>query len=105
MPWKPGLTPEAPQEVSISTVSGEPTLSWNAVGGNGISYIVYRSAETAFNTSDVFAIVSVTGRAVTSISLRGVEPGSVLAVAAVDRLGAESRLSSPVRYTGPTASR
>jgi hypothetical protein len=105
MPWKPGLPPEAPTEVSVSTTSGEPTLSWKPVDGNGVSYVIYRSAGEAIDTRDVFAIVAVTGRNITSISLRGVEPGSFLSVAAIDRLGAEGRLSSPVRYAGTTASR
>lgn len=105
MPWKPGSPPAAPTEVKVSMTSGAPVLSWKAVEENGLSYVVYRSSSPNIDTKDVFEILTVTGRGATTASLAGVEPGSTIAVAAVDRLGAEGTLSSPVRYAGTTAAR
>ncbi len=105
MAWKPGQPPAAPTRVAVVSMPDGPALTWDSVEGNGISYIVYRSASAAIDTKDVFSILTVTGRRVASASLTGVEEGEFVAVAAVDRLGSEGPISTPLRVATSRASR
>ncbi len=105
MAWKSGTRPTAPTNLTVSTDGSVAQLSWKAVPGNGISYILYRSNVAAIDASNVFSIVTVTGRAATTTSLSGIHPGEFVAVAAVDRLGSEGPMSAPIRIGPTTAAR
>jgi uncharacterized lipoprotein YddW (UPF0748 family) len=104
MPWKDSTAPAPPQNLTAVRDDNTVTLRWNAPSTQEtLSYNIYRAETPQIQTNDVFSLLSITPRQVTEYVDKLPEGGKqwYYAVAALDRQGNESELSTVVSI-GPS---